>query len=78
MGAPRILDLVYASLTDPHLGVVNVKALLVDSVGSVATIAGEAQPLLVGLNSQEVVQVGASNICFIKVSAVDFFAYEAS
>ena len=69
--AAHLLDVVYASVPDPTVGTINLKTALVDSSGSISTIAVEAQPLLAGLNNQEVVQVGLSNICFIKIHATD-------
>ena len=44
---------------------------MLNRVDSVATIAIEAQSLLAGLSSRDVVSVGDSNICFIKVAALD-------
>jgi hypothetical protein len=69
MTSARALDVVFASVGDPVLGVVRLKALLLDTSGSTATIAVEAEPLLAGFGSQDVTRVGGSSICFIQVPA---------
>ena len=69
MTSARALDVVFASVGDPVLGIVRLKALLLDTSGSTATIAIEAEPLLAGFGSQDVIRVGGSSICFIQVPA---------
>ena len=71
MTSTHALDVVFASVLDPTLGRVNLKGLLVDSSGGTATIAVEATPPLTGIESQDVVKVGLSSVCFIKLRAAD-------